>query len=329
MTMYEQGFLWKCAEMTKLADPPHKGLNDDNPLARQLYKNHGWIAQNPSWYFKNVSTPKEYNDQSAEMYRWAREQPKGPDGYWSNDTKAALFDARRKRGGVNNSWFSSYSPEWPGDTPVPEKSHIVLGSYPGGSVSVLKHERGHGKDYVASKSVQKFENQPTLQGEYNAWYNAGYKPGDPERDAALSTYWYGQLMKHLPMSAWDSAPSRWLSGVLHDRLLDVSARNYRRVDDRYLSENPDAVPVIHDYNSALKALNTDDGDDPDGLSHGVSRSMYLTMLDPEFFDDNGKEMDSDEVDRLYPGLFEDMDENEDENDVDLGDILDERPVNEY
>lgn len=266
--------LIKSAVFEKKADPPHRGLNDDNPMARHIYKNFGWIEPHPYSYLgqDNPESYKRYNAQSDAAYRWLRD-PANEDKVYKGRYVGVpeTWDFSKKRGAVDNSahtWYAHVPEEsvsaayrrgavnrvsgftFPGFNlkyKEPALSGVItLGSYPQDGELVFDHEFGHAKDLAGLSRKQRYE-KPTLQKEEDAWSLAGVPAGHPLREAALATY------RYTPDAIGPG--SNVSPAALHSNFLNTAASYYSPPSAYIGRKQTSGVPVIYDYASAIDTLN--------------------------------------------------------------------------
>jgi len=176
-------------EMEKKADPPNRGLNDPNPLKREIYKRWGYIAPNSNSYISSKETAPDYADQGRYALSSGRSR-KNPAHL------AQLIDFGRSRGDVPTSYLTR------GSDVTKKKPAVILGQYPMSSPEVAAHELGHAQDdknindrsWFLSKVMRpgflfdKEYARDTLGAEQRAWDLAGTPKDHPLRRAALRTY---------------------------------------------------------------------------------------------------------------------------------------------
>ena len=255
--------LLKIADLEKKADPPHRGLNDDNPAVKYVYKTYGYLPTGNPIVVGNYADPNvrpAYN--SAANYAYYRV----PD---QKTRVASMLDYERRISPMG-SYYNAQAPRPLSSIMAlsqkgsayrdinPETGYIVLG--PMSNEKTLMHELGHHKDFSKRRKIP-FD-EPQLTTENRAWDEAGVWQGDPMRRAALTTY----------------TPGRSIAEKL--RAIDA-VRRLATPDRSYVSKyTHHGIPIVHDYPSALASYDklVDTGRIKDDLSLSPRQGATLTVL---------------------------------------------------
>lgn len=213
--------LLKIAGLEKKADPPNAGLNDPNPIKRDMYREYGYLPN-------SLFSPSQKN-KALEVLETARKHPTA--------SKGALFDLAQSMNIIPTSYITE-----PFKNP-----YISISGYPTSNELALRHELGHHQDYRKlgrATFLDKFRND-LLNTEIRAWDLAGVPTGNPIREAALDTY---------RALTSDSVTDEEFRGIV-DNTNDTLSKFYQR-PEKYIHKYKDSgIPIIYDYHSATNAVN--------------------------------------------------------------------------
>ena len=263
---FKLGFMQKVAELKKQADPPHRGLNSDNPLLREVYKNIGYVPQERRSYLYSNDADNVNKAYAIEDAWLSKPENLGPDrtNKVSPEVMAASWDLARTMGRTETYHFSPKD-----DTHVP---YVSLGSYPHNNETSTRHEYGHVEDFNrrlkligkrdphAAKTLGNFYNLNSLPFELRAWDLAGVDKNNPVRKAALKTYeMTDEYRRKGTVDGKRIVDPDEVKKIVQDYIQgpfsEEEAKNYAPPAewiDKYKNKYKD-TPVIYDYNSALDA----------------------------------------------------------------------------
>jgi len=250
--------------MEKRADPPNRGLNDPNPLKREVYKQIGYVPQQEGSFLYSDNQAND-NQRLRDIYSEWMKRPEnlGPDlqNPATPEVIAADWDLQHASGGGRGSYYEV--PEAPTANGIP---YIHLGPYPENNEYSFRHELGHAKDYWL------YDRKPDFQAQYDknrlpfeirAWDLAGVPKNNPIRRGALKTYEalenyekYRLLPEDDPRYVnFQDATAQ--NKELRDAVFRAAAADYSPPGawkNKYNDEmSRYGVHLIHDYESALDA----------------------------------------------------------------------------
>ena len=248
--------LTKFAYLIKKADPPHRGLNDDNPAKRYIYQRYGFIPQSPLSYLSGANSRGLYIRALAAADKFSKKELGLPrktkniplDNEALREHKARLFDIFRSSG-----TFPSPAYMWDRQGPVSERGLVIAGGYPFSEESI-KHELGHAKDYEYDYGFDK----PVMEQELAAWNNTDIPEGDVLRESALDTYRAQQdaqaATKYRRLFTGPFDRVKLMRAAINrgkdarDRLFAESRARYRH-PETYIHKYIGKVPILYDYKS--------------------------------------------------------------------------------
>ena len=263
--------LIKFASLTKKADPLHRGLNDDNPVKRSIYKKYGYIPQSEDSYFASIDNDsvkhedKDFHPSYSDALSSLAKMYSPTNHTW----QAYAYDYAKAAGLIQNSGYAK------------RPNTIMLGSYPYDGYNTWRHEKGHSIDPELKTADLGFASpDEQIPYEINANRLGGFEPGNEEREAWLDTYRAGSdnnitNMTPAGLAIYNSTKEPWLQrALLQRRAAELSANNYTPI--RYSLHEVRQLPTytIYDLQTAIDAINRSSEQDGIWRSFPVSSILF-------------------------------------------------------
>lgn len=262
--------LLKIAGLEGKSAPPNTGLNEPNPLKREVYREVGYIPDHRNIDnfteadFEAMGKIGKILDKYSNIIRFRRMSTIYPylgrmlGSYGVSDytgpklLPAQLFDLYNSIGAKKSSFNFNFQKDNSklGYRIDPYKPFITLGNVTQPTEEILRHELGHFDDYRYKYKLDPYlmqsdrKNPKTqLDTEIRAWNYAGIPEGHPIRESALDSY-----------RAIAGVPLKYFSNSYDTDKLQDTRSKYYKPPETYINKYKDSgIPIIWDYHSATNA----------------------------------------------------------------------------